>query len=243
MFFRLVCSFILLFQSAFFLAPNSSAQTAKLAVSEGSFSEGYSGQVNVSSSGALIGMRLGSSAAWNLDNVTIIPENDAGSIVCLRSSTLDGRFWAENPYLIEDGSVATSIGPISRTYRKNLKSYPKNEVAFRAAILRGDDCMSKDVEYYVPSIGQHDSILNIFLNSGDRNTFARLSASGTSENISVECENIDGFSSVVADRVCKMNVEDLAGDATLKVLFVTVEGNKDLSEFKIKLPKFVSLKN
>lgn len=236
MFLRFIFACAILVQTTFLFHTKSYAQSAKLAISEEDFSEGFSGKVNVSTAGALVGMRLGSSAGWDLDSVTLVPENKPDSIICLRSSTLDGRFWAENPYLVEEGFQATSVGPISKTYRKSLKSYPREQLTFRASVNLENDCSSEAVEYYIPSIGRGDSELIVYLNSGDRNTFSRLSLDGKTGSIDTKCEPIDGFSSVIADRVCKMDVENFVGDSTLQVLFITNEGGKDSAFYKIKLP-------
>ncbi|PHR93633.1 MAG: hypothetical protein COA69_03050 [Robiginitomaculum sp.] len=215
-----------------------SAQEVKLNISAENFSEGYTGQVNVSSAGVLVGLSIGAKSVWTISNVAVELPKDTPKQLCLRISSLDGRFWSENPYLPPSGVTTASLGPLTKQYTKVLKTMSSEQLAFRIAVPTSTGCTDLSSAHYLPVIGSGESVLVVHINSGDRRVVTRLSRAGKAISNNVECEPIVNSARVAADRVCRIPLPEASGRADLQLALIGMTGQAEKLKFDIYIPPY-----
>ncbi len=218
----------------------SFAQEAQLAIPAEEFAEGYTGQANVSSAGVLVGLSIGADTVWSVDYVEVMLPRIAQNRMCLRTSSIDGRFWSENPYLSTGDAHTASLGPLSRQYTQILKTMPSDQLAIRVAVPPLGDCDDLSLAQYLPVLGKNGHELVVHINSGDRRAVTRLVRTGKALSENIECNPIESAARVAADRLCRIPLPETPGDAELQLALIGISGTPETMSFNVYLPPYPS---
>ena len=214
------------------------AADAKLAVTAEEFSEDYKRSSNVSSAGVLVGLTLGSAPNWSVKNVSVLFPDSIDKNICLRTTTVDGLFWSENPFTVTAASPSepTQLGPLSVKFEKILKAMPDENMAFRVAIPKSNDCDDLQDARFIPVLGSNPNLLSMLVNSGDKKLATRLASNGEPITKTVWCQPVAQEARSAADRRCEIEVGGITGDYNLQFVFVGMTGKRDVMEFPIYIP-------
>lgn len=216
------------------------AQETQSIIAAENFAEGYTGQVNVSSAGVLVGLAIGTQAVWSVSNVSVILPQNTPKRLCLRTSSLDGRFWSESPYLPPNGTALASLGPLSRQYTKILKIMPNDQLAFRITAPVSGKCSDLSSAQYLPITGEGKSELVIHINSGDRRAVTRLSRAGKAVSENIECLPIENSARMAADRICMIPLPKQSGKADLQLALIGMTGDAEQMSFDVYIPPYTA---
>jgi len=218
----------------------ASAQETKLTISTENFAEGYTGQVNVSSAGVLVGLSVGTKPVWAISNVAVELPKDTPKQLCLRTSSLDGRFWSENPYRPPNGVTTASLGPLTKQYTKVLKTMSSDQLAFRVAVPTSGKCTDLSSAQYLPVIGEGKKELVVHINSGDKRVVTRLSRAGKAVSENIECLPVENSARIAADRKCFIPLPKNPGKADLQLALIGMTGKAEKISFDIYIPSYSS---
>lgn len=212
------------------------AQNARLAVPLEAFAEGYTGQANVSSGGVLVGLTIGDETRWSGDHVAVTLPSLQTSRLCLRTSSLDGRFWSENPFLPPKDTLSANLGPISKNYAKIVNTLLRRELSFRVAIPTSGRCDDLTSAQYLPVLAEGKNELVVTINSGGRKVASRLTRKGKVLTDLTWCDTIAQSAGVAADRICRIALGEITGPAELQLALIGMTGRSEKMNFDIYVP-------
>ena len=217
-------------------APLAHPQSAEPIVPSEEFAEGYLGAAEVSSVGVLVGYSLSNAVNWKSNEISVeVPAGYDGEL-CLRATSLDGRFWSLNPHRVANATEQTTLGPVSKDFMKRLKQMPDESMAFRVSSKGAEGCEDIRESKFFPVSGEKNEALTFLVNSSGRQGFARLRfADGTTSEVS-RCEKIANIIPVAADKRCKLSHSNTGEDAKVEFAFIGTSGKPEIVEFGIRIP-------
>ncbi len=204
------------------------AGAAELAEPAGAvYREGYEARVNVSA-GIVVGAVLGGGTAI-ADRKTVTVDisgvSGAGGF-CLRVDTIDGRFWAQNPFRVNSaGAAPWAVSPITQKHAADLMKYADSEFVALAtipAIAGGGEACEGRADVIAPAISGDAPVLTIQLNSSQRMTRGLLRSKSDSVLISRGvCRRAKFAVAAIFDQTCEFELPSPAptGLATLELEF------------------------
>lgn len=178
--------------------------------------EAYDDSAPVSGS-PLVGMRLGAlSAVADSNSVVVVAPPEAGSQVCLRVTTRDGRFSASNLYDPGGGLPQfVRLRPLADRYRAQLSNYPADEIGFRAFASTSSDCIparAVNLPVYDAASGPATPLV-LFANGKSQPATAALYRTDAAEPpdgldpvVSAACTPPVAGSMIAYDLVCRLDL-------------------------------------
>ncbi|WP_147373287.1 hypothetical protein [Henriciella mobilis] len=214
----------------------ANAQQAELSVSPDDFSESFMGAAEVSSAGVLVGYSVGTDVDWKANQIPVAIPNNYDGELCLRASSLDGRFWSFNPYRISASSTKVELGPVSRGFMQTLRRMPDSYMALRASTKSGDGCDDLREVRFFPVIGATSDEISFLVNSSGRKAYARIRFDEDTVTEVVECTQITDVIPVAADKRCTLEPSDRKGQAQVEFAFIGSTGQPEVLQYEISVP-------
>jgi len=218
-------------------AVSAQAQTAELATPTTEFSESYMGAAEVSSAGVLVGYSVGNTVDWKANQIPVSLPNGYDGEVCLRATSLDGRFWSLNPYRIATTARQVQLGPVSKAFMKTLRKMPDSYMALRVYGNGNGNCDDIRGSRFFPTQGQSDDDLVFLVNSSGRKSFARLRFEDGTTSRAFACSTITDVVAVAADKRCTITTTRNGTDAQVEFAFVGTSGQPEIVGFEIRIPE------
>ena len=195
------------------------------------FREGFGDTLNVSS-GVVVGLSLGGGSGLASIEEVLIDKSGfpKASAFCLKETSVDGLFWAENSYREAQASEIWRVAPISEQFLDQLEPYGEDEVLATATIALSpleDLCSAADL-IYAPVVNLSENEpkqLTAFINSSHRFTEAGLWELGAADDdppiAEATCENANLDAAGVYDQVCVIDLEkvSVSGVRELRLFF------------------------
>lgn len=205
-----------------------------------SFRENFDEAVPVTGN-IVVGLRVGnSSGKVSVEDTFLAPP--AGTNVCVRAVTKDGRFSASNVYRFaspEQISRAAIAGkahllPVTRNYKENLSKYAMDDLAISAFTESKDGCIPGVTPYLPQIIGSpaETAALTIFVNSGGRTTRLIHNSSKTT----VQCNPLPDGARIAYNQKCVVDAARL-NEGINHFTMVLDDGFKDEAvDFSVVIP-------
>jgi len=231
----------LLFSPLFLLTVAASSSNSLTPLIPQQFREDFSPDVNISSSGELVGLVEGVVAGPADPDAVRIPLGSitAPAHLCLSSQTEDGQYWARTATNVPPG--ASGLGYIDRKsqFRAQLAQYKRD--SFAVAVRYGADCDVNAKAPFIPiTYGGNSQDLMAAINASDAlSVEAKISVPGQLD-IPGMCEAADPDNRTIAfNVVCRFHLNQLAKHgteiATLH-LVLDLRTGPDKRQFQIVLP-------
>ena len=185
------------------------------------FKEGYSNTLDVSA-GIIVGLSLGGNTGITSLKETFIAQPHASNqeAICLRINSLDGLFWSENEYSLENVSTTPAskymrFAPLTRSFLSQLKGYGAGKIiGYGKTELSTDSIKTSNCETsnYVLYPIQGSAInfanqLRIYINSSNRYTQVELSSTNNDgPTIEAECARSDFDIAAIYDQTCRVEI-------------------------------------
>ena len=201
---------------------SSSIIDAELA--ETSFREAYEDKLNVST-GVIVGLTLGvSSGIGSINEVVLDKSGLSGSeIACMRITSVDGLFWAENAFRIPGNESLWRIKPISKNFKDKVKTYGQTGMVGTVILSETTDnsaCTTQTpvLTPIIANLSANNQLLVTYINSSGRFTEAELHpvkqdsllATGT-------CQSVEHQTAAVYDQVCIFDLTDKQPSGLLEI--------------------------
>lgn len=172
------------------------------------------------STGVFLGYRIGGFAgSGSLDAMYVGLPAMRSDIVCVSIKTRDARYSALNRYSLEQnpkGYSRIQLRPVTRSYRKELRTYASSDFAVNTFLPDGEKCIQSDAVHY-PQIGRGisgASKLQILINSESRSGTIEIVSVGDGSEVSSAqsakspCVDLSDRASVAFDKSCELPVSD-----------------------------------
>ena len=174
--------------------------------------------------------------------LAIFPQASAsGSKVCVQVMSRDGRYWAQNNFLIPAASVD---GPVRLQYDSRYSEQLNQAAAFDLAILSYlGPCVTAGTPEYVLSsrakLSDQANALVIYVNSARADTYASV-VNRSKRGKPTKCRRFTEGRRTGYDTICEIALQD--GDAALEQLQVKVfrrKYEKSLKpvDLRVRLPR------
>ena len=152
---------------------------------------------------ALVGLSLGSLAGdLDVSDVRVAAPSPGATALCVRVTTLDGRFSASNLYTVSPGAAdAIRLSMVTRRFDRELARYRPESLAVRAYVA-GEDCAPRNV-LHVPQLQPVGGTaqLVVQVNSSTRRTVAHLAAPDGAV-LHADCDTPPASALIAFDRIC-----------------------------------------
>lgn len=176
----------------------------------------------------LVGLRLGTVAGkLEVDEIFVAQPSDGERIICVRSTTQDGRYSAQNLYEVQTGSSlrpAVRLSPVTQAYGEQLAAYEWNQFAVRAFVARQGKCSPANAVHLPRTTGERDGDGNLVvsLNARSRSAtaslFARSPGNGekdVEQIAAAACGSIEDTARIAFDTECVLQIPDVAMGKTV----------------------------
>lgn len=183
------------------------------------FREGYKDSLNVST-GVIVGLSLGGGTGLASIRKVLIDKSGfpRADTFCLKETSVDGLFWAENAYRGERSSGNWRVAPLARKFHDQLESYGADRVLVTATLpmhQADEACGAVDVVYAPIKPDEKPSgQLTAYVNSSRRYTEAGLWPLGAADDaapiVEARCEEADLETAGVYDQKCNFDLEEMS---------------------------------
>lgn len=168
------------------------------------FAETYDDTPPVSGS-ALVGLSLGAFGdAVDVADVRIVAPRPPATSLCVRVTTLDGRFSANNPYLVPPGEAdGIRLSTVTRKFDREVAGYPPETFAIRSYVA-SDGCNPRSA-VHLPQLQPTGGTgqLTVQVNSNTRRTTVVLNGPGGAVYQGV-CEVAKAGAMIAFDKLCRV---------------------------------------
>ena len=181
------------------------------------------------SGSALVGLSIGSFAsAVDVSDVRIIAPSPSTAALCVRVTTLDGRFSASNLYVVPSGATdAMRLSTVTRRFEREVAGYRPRDLAIRAYVS-GDVCSPRNA-LHLPQMQPDGGTtqLVVQVNSSTRRTTARLTGPD-GDILSAACVMPETSALIAFDKICYIDrpLGASAGTYTLELDMYDGFGNE-----------------
>lgn len=175
-----------------------------------------------------------------VDGLAIFPDSNAGgSRVCVQIMSRDGRYWAENEFLIPEAEID---GPVKLYYNSRYNVLERSARDDLAMLSFTGNCDSNTApEYFLTSRSgfiDQEKVLLMFVNSGRADTYASIQNS-SKRSRPEKCRHITEGRRTGYDTICELKLDGL--EQSLSLLQIKIyrrKYEKTLAplELSIRLP-------
>ncbi len=188
------------------------------------YKEAFVDRLNVST-GVVVGLSLGSEGIGAKDAI-IVDKGGApdASRFCMRITSTDGLFWAENVFRSDSEAARWRVAPVTKNHSNELSAYKLEELIAAAGLFDDPeaDC-DRTPRALAPVVAGDGDILIAYINSSGRHAEAELRSNGANGQLLVagQCVQSKKKSAAVFDRVCRFDLSQVKrrGVADLKLYF------------------------
>lgn len=193
-------------------------------LAESTFREAYEDKLNVST-GVIVGLTLGVSSGIGSINEVVLDKSGLSNseIACMRITSVDGLFWAENAFRIPGDESLWRIKPISKNFKDKVKTYGQTGMVGTVILSEENNeaaCTAQApiLTPIIANLSANNQLLVTYINSSGRFTEAelhpvkqdRLLATGT-------CQPVKYETAAVYDQVCIFDLTDKQPSGLLEI--------------------------
>ena len=207
------------------------------------FNESYDPLAAVSGS-PLVGLKVGAlSGSIDVENIVVSISALDGEYLCVRSTTQDGRYFADNAYVVRTPTsrpARVKLTPFTKSLHDNLSRYSSEQLAVRTYRSASSECRPFQALNF-PQISSSVSALpqlHTFANSRGRSLTAQLSYSLDNKLIRRmgRCRPSAAGARISFDKICSFELPENGG-LEVSLLFSLDDGFETESrDFRIWLP-------
>jgi hypothetical protein len=230
--------------AAFLLAVSWAGATAAAepvivdATPPATFIESFDQSAKVSGA-PLVGLRLGSATLLR-DNTALLGPPDATGKLCVRVTTKDGRYYADNTYVVEAAPLESLIRlrPLSVKYPDILRGYASDQVAIRAFVSAAEGCLPAQAVNLPVLDGPRTAAADLLVYANGKSQPARVALlDGDRSLADAACTTAPDGANIAYDLVCALPTAGIpAGTLTLQLQFLDGFGTADTYLYPIHLP-------
>ena len=200
----------------------------------------------------LVGVRLGTvQGNLSVDDVYVAQPPDAGSIICVRTATEDGRYAAQNRYRAGSGPSAppaARLYPVTQRYGSQLATYQWDQFAVRAFVSRDGKCLPAEALHLpqMTSDSDRSGDLVVSLNARSRSAKASVyseSSSSASDAPVVRstCKSRAETARLAFDTECHLEIPDKVRGQTVRLRVEFDDGfTVEPQDYNVYLPRPVA---
>lgn len=179
--------------------------------------------------------------------------------VCLKTSSNDGVFWSENPFLVDPGNEKKRywrFQPITEEYYEEIERYlPEGLLPLAGYVTEKGDSVStcaRPERVYLPAVGScYAPEINIYVNSSNRRMQAKVNVPETTgtDAILLDCREPEGWipppdeernqceqyeATVLFDKVCRLDASEIESSGVYE-LTMSFQNDFGIEEAKEQL--------
>ncbi len=157
--------------------------------------------------------------------------------ICLEISSIDGKYEGLFSWERDSTSYVNKIS-LDTDHEEKIKEYTPDDIVILASIQKNCERKSKKVKYVPakwgePSKKEEDKSVDIYLNSGTRETYIETTYSGAGKERTIElCQTIEAQDKVAYNTKCSIKI---SGVSIKKLRFLRKEPGEEFLPKKFRL--------